>query len=127
MHAVVTSPAGRDQPLPGPERMARLWAKAIARTSYVPMNRRELIAYLTEPAAGVLAAMTVEPFDPAPAKDAGAALVAGHLTQPASLEKTLAMITQVFEGFPAERLGAVQGALAAGFAQAQRDRILADQ
>jgi diguanylate cyclase (GGDEF)-like protein/PAS domain S-box-containing protein len=91
------------------------------------MNRRELITYLTGPAACLLTAMTAEPFDPAPARSAGATLVAGHLTQPASLEKTLVVINQVFEGFPAERLGAVQGALAAGFVQAQRDRILADQ
>src|ERR1041384_4641702 len=123
MHAVVTNPGERDQPLPSPERMAKAWARAIARTSYIPMNRRELIAYLTEPSAALINAMTAETFDPAPVREAGAALVAGHLTQPASLGRTLATLSQTFEGWPAERLGNVSGALATGYAQALRDRI----
>lgn len=124
---VLTSPTRRDQPLPTAERLARSWARAIAPTSYVPMNRRELVTYLTDLATRLIATMRAASFDSAPAREVGAALVAAHLTQPESLDRTLAVIGTQFGGCPADRLSAVQGALAAGYVHTLRERVLADQ
>jgi diguanylate cyclase (GGDEF)-like protein/PAS domain S-box-containing protein len=119
--------AKRDKPLPNVERLAGAWARAVARTSYTPMSRRELTAYLTELAEKLVTAARAGSFDPAPAREVGAALVAAHLIQPEALDRTLSLLGAELDGCPPERLGAIQGALAAGYAQALRERVLADQ
>jgi diguanylate cyclase (GGDEF)-like protein/PAS domain S-box-containing protein len=127
MRAVTTTPARRHQPLPTAERLARVWARAVAQTSYVPMNRRELVAYLTDLAARLIESVRNVSFDAAPVRSVGAAMIAANLTQPASLDRTLALLGAQFAGCRPQRLGAVQGALAAGYTHALRERVLADQ
>jgi diguanylate cyclase (GGDEF)-like protein/PAS domain S-box-containing protein len=122
-----TTHATRDKSLPRPVRLARAWARAVAPTSYVPMGRRELVAHLTHLAGRLVAAAVAEPFDPKPAHEVGVALVATHLTQPEALDRTLVVLASQLDGCPPERLAGLQGALAAGYTHALRERVLAEQ
>jgi diguanylate cyclase (GGDEF)-like protein/PAS domain S-box-containing protein len=106
--------------------MARAWAVAIAGTSYVSMNGLEVQDFLTGLASRLITATAREPFDPVLAREVGATLVATHFTQPASLEHTLATLARYLT-VPPERLAQVQGALAAGYSAALRDRVLGEQ
>jgi diguanylate cyclase (GGDEF)-like protein/PAS domain S-box-containing protein len=115
----------------GAERLARAWLRAVAGTSYVPMSRAELLEFLTDQAGRLLAAGCPARPGAAPwvqaAEAVGAALVRVHLTDPVALERTLAVLSGQLTAWPADRLAAVQRALAAGYARALRDRTLAEQ
>jgi diguanylate cyclase (GGDEF)-like protein/PAS domain S-box-containing protein len=126
MRVLTSKPARKDQPLPTAERLARAWARAVGQTGDLVMDPQELETYLAGPATTLLDLMRAKPFDPAPAREAGAALVAAHLTQPESLDRTLAVLGTELGHCPAERLSAVQGALAAGYVERLRERIRAD-
>jgi diguanylate cyclase (GGDEF)-like protein/PAS domain S-box-containing protein len=98
----------------GAESLARDWLDAVAGTSYVPMSRPELLAYLT----GLARELSLSDVD---GVAAGAALVAAHLTEPAALQRSLAVLA-------AHGVGeAVRHAVAAGYARALRDRTLTEQ
>jgi len=126
MRAAITH-ATRDKSLPKPVRLARAWARAVAPTSYVPMGRREFVAHLTDLAGRLVTAAGAEPFDPKPAHEVGVALVAAHLTQPEALDRTLVVLGAQLDGCPPERLAGLQGALAAGYTHALRERVLVEQ
>jgi diguanylate cyclase (GGDEF)-like protein/PAS domain S-box-containing protein len=108
--------------------VARAWARAISRTSYVSMAHRELVDYLTGQAKRLVGVLEAEEDDRLTPYGIGAALVAEHFTEPASLDRTLAVLGEELSalGRP-DRLAAVQGALAAGFAGALKERTLAEQ
>ncbi|GAA4434782.1 putative bifunctional diguanylate cyclase/phosphodiesterase [Phytohabitans houttuyneae] len=114
------------------ERLAQHWARAIAWTSFVSMTSGELAVHLTGPATRLLDALIAEKSDPQPAHDVGAGLVAAHFTQPASLDRTLVVLDEQLGEYAesigkGSRLGLLQGALAAGYAQALRERTLSEQ
>jgi PAS domain S-box-containing protein len=118
--------------LPTTDQLAGAWTRAIAKTSHVSMSRRALHAHLLVLAGRLLDAVAAEKFDPTGPAGVGAALVAAHFTEVAALQRTvtvlgdqLAVIAARPDG--AGRLTDVSGALAAGFAQALRDRTLAEQ
>ncbi|GII21019.1 GGDEF domain-containing protein [Planosporangium mesophilum] len=100
----------------------------MAGTSYVSMSRRELHSYLSGLASRLLSAATAETFEPSVGYEVGAALVDAHFTLPTSLDRTLCVLAEQLSGAgtPA-RASALQSALAAGYAQALRDRTLAEQ
>jgi diguanylate cyclase (GGDEF)-like protein/PAS domain S-box-containing protein len=123
MRASKSQPAARAQSAPSAERLARAWARAINGTSYVPMSKKELQTYLTGLASRVITAVTAETFEPTIGYDVGASLVKAHFTQPASLDRTVCVLTEQL----GDRSLALQGALAAGYAQALRERTLAEQ
>jgi diguanylate cyclase (GGDEF)-like protein/PAS domain S-box-containing protein len=121
-------PGGRAQSAPSAERIARAWARALAGTSYVSMTRKELLAYLTGAAETLVAAVTADTFEPGPGFKVGIALVEAHFTQPTSLDRTLDTLTeQLGKAGKPVRARALISALAAGYAQALRDRTLAEQ
>src|SRR5687767_8285420 len=114
------------------ERLAQHWARAIAWTSFVSMTSGELAVHLAEPATRLLDALNAEKADPRPAQEIGAGLVAAHFTQPASLDRTLVVLDKHLGAYAesigkGSRLGLLQGALAAGYAQALRERTLSEQ
>jgi diguanylate cyclase (GGDEF)-like protein/PAS domain S-box-containing protein len=123
MRASKSQPGDRTQSAPSAERLARAWARAINGTSYVPMSKKELQTYLTGLASQLIIAVTAETFEPSIGYDVGASLVKAHFTQPASLDRTVCVLTEHL----GDRALALQGALAAGYAQALRERTLAEQ
>ncbi|MFI5844396.1 putative bifunctional diguanylate cyclase/phosphodiesterase [Catenuloplanes sp. NPDC051500] len=108
--------------------IARAWARAISRTSYVSMAHHELVGYLTGQAKRLVGVLEAEEDDRLTPYGIGAALVADHFTEPASLDRTLAVLGEELAvlGRP-DRLAALQGAIAAGFAGALKERTLAEQ
>jgi diguanylate cyclase (GGDEF)-like protein/PAS domain S-box-containing protein len=127
MHAVTPQPMLWDQPPRAAERVARAWALSIAGTSYVSMGGREVQDFLTTLAARLIRVLTAEKFEPPIAHEVGATLVAAHFTQPETLERTIAVLAEQFARAPQKRVAEIQGALAAGYAQALRDRVLDEQ
>ena len=81
------------------------------------------MAFLTDLAADLVAAFTAETFDRAVPLRVGGALVDAHFTETASIERTLALLGRELAArtpAAAERLGPLQGAVAAGYARALR-------
>ncbi|WP_033340037.1 putative bifunctional diguanylate cyclase/phosphodiesterase [Catenuloplanes japonicus] len=92
------------------------------------MAHRELVDYLTGQAERLVGVLEAEHDDLLTAYRVGAALVADHFTEPASLDRTLAVLgTELAVLGRPDRLAAVQGALAAGFAAGLKERVLAEQ
>ncbi|HEY3754337.1 MAG TPA: EAL domain-containing protein [Pseudonocardiaceae bacterium] len=123
------------QALPAARAFARSWASAIAGTSYVPMSREEIVDLLVELTGQLAGALLDEPFSPDLARDAGARLVAGHFTGTGTIETSVQIVGErlldelglVGDGRLLGRVARVQGALAAGYAQALRERTLTEQ
>ncbi|MBV9650023.1 MAG: EAL domain-containing protein [Pseudonocardiales bacterium] len=124
---------------PDRQAFARRWADAITGTSYVSMERDELIAHLAGLVDRLVAAVLVRELDPDAGNRIGAGLVATHFTSTDTLGKTLALI---LEGLPDLLRGAVPeaadvaieaciaqltGDIAAGYASALRERSLDEQ
>ncbi|WP_460494424.1 putative bifunctional diguanylate cyclase/phosphodiesterase [Dactylosporangium cerinum] len=109
------------------ERLARSWSLAIAGTSYVSMNGLEVQDFLTALSSRLIHALTAETFDPDDVREVGSTLVATHFTEPTTLERTVAVLAEQFAKAPTRRVAEIQGALAAGYAQALRDRVLDEQ
>jgi diguanylate cyclase (GGDEF)-like protein/PAS domain S-box-containing protein len=114
------------------EQLAHQWARAIAWTSFVSMTTLELAAHLVGPASSLIDALTADEPDGRVAHEIGGALVAAHFTQPTSLDRTLVVLSEQLGPYAealgrTPRLGFLQGALAAGYAQALRERTLTEQ
>jgi diguanylate cyclase (GGDEF)-like protein/PAS domain S-box-containing protein len=127
MTALSPSTTSWDRPHRAAERVARAWALSIAGTSYVSMNGLEVQDFLTSLASQLIQELTAETFDPESIRTVGSTLVAAHFTQPATLERTLTVLGEQFSAAPHKRVAQIQGALAAGYAQALRDRVLGEQ
>ncbi|MFI5833279.1 putative bifunctional diguanylate cyclase/phosphodiesterase [Micromonospora sp. NPDC051300] len=130
-------PDGGDFSRPGAVAYAGEWARAVRRIGFVPMSAAEterLLVPLTERLARALLAPT---FSAGPAAEVGRALVQAHLTEPGVLDWSVQALGDRFPQWvlPArpdgpelrERVALVQGAFAAGFARALRDRVFAQQ
>ncbi|HEX5495250.1 MAG TPA: bifunctional diguanylate cyclase/phosphodiesterase [Mycobacteriales bacterium] len=128
------------------QEFARAWMRAIAGTSYVPMDSGEIEDFLLALTDKLVLAFTVVPFDSTEPYQVGRALVRAHFTGTETLGRTIAVLGEHLlaqaerepsgdgrgngNGTGAElksRLAAVQGALAAGFAAALRERTLDEQ
>ena len=127
MTALSSRPTSWDRPHRAAERVARAWALAIAGTSYVSMSGIEVQDFLTTLATRLITALTAETFEPESVREIGSTLVAAHFTQPVTLEGTLAVLSDQFSNAPPKRVAQIQGALAAGYAAALRDRVLGEQ
>ena len=75
-----------------------------------------------------------EPFDPDPARLVGVALVDDHFTHPDTIGRTVALLPRIMglsdvnaDEDAVSRLAAVQGMLAAGYAERLQERTLAEQ
>jgi len=114
-----------------PTELSRRWAQAIGGTSYVPLNRRELRAYLDRLTSRLSAAIRSRDLDLGAIREIGASMVASHFTEPATLERTLAVLGEEMNGSDApivrERANPALAAFAAGYTDALRARTLAEQ
>lgn len=114
---------------------ARIWASAISGTSYVPMSGAELVDLIHELAGELTSALLADPFTVEPAWQAGFKLVEAHFTDPETVERSVAVIGErlldeiglVRSDRLTSKVTRLKGALAAGYAQALRDRTLREQ
>ncbi|MEU4528189.1 EAL domain-containing protein [Micromonospora ureilytica] len=113
------------------------WARAVRRLGFVPLSAAETERLLLVHTIRLAQAVRAEPFSARPAEEVGRALVEAHLTEPQALEWTLRALGATFgrrvlgdgdrPADLADRIAAVQGGLAAGFARALRDRTFSQQ
>ena len=121
-------------------RFVRAWMRAISGTSYVPMDSREIEDFLLSLTDRLVRGFTRAPFDPSGPREVGRALVRAHFTGTDALGQTVAilgeyLLAEAERATPGcgvdvgqtSRLAAVQGALAAGFAEELRERTLVEQ
>ncbi|MEW1722451.1 EAL domain-containing protein [Streptomyces sp. NPDC093109] len=129
-----TDPDGLEDRL---RRFATIWSRAIFPATATSLTRPEFETLLLPLARELRDALHAYPFDTAPATRVGTALVAGHCTDPEALGRTLGVVDSYLvlycgaDELPAEegraRCARLQHSLAAGFAQALRERTLAEQ
>ncbi|MEU8348700.1 MULTISPECIES: putative bifunctional diguanylate cyclase/phosphodiesterase [Streptomyces] len=133
---------GQDVPRDSPDdrlrRFAAIWSRAIYPATATSMTRAEFEQHLIGPSRRLAEALRTRPFDPAPGLEVGAQLVAAHCTEPATLPHTLGVIDSYLalycppeDPLPAEETRArctrLQHAVAAGFAEALRERTRTEQ
>jgi diguanylate cyclase (GGDEF)-like protein/PAS domain S-box-containing protein len=124
----------------GPEdrlrRFATIWSRAVFPVTVTSLTRPEFEARLLPLARRLSEALRARAFDAAEGRAVGAALVDAHCTDPEALSRTLDCVDAYLvlycgEGGNQEDLRArssrLQHAMAAGFAQALRERTLAEQ
>ncbi|MCX4722332.1 putative bifunctional diguanylate cyclase/phosphodiesterase [Streptomyces sp. NPDC090052] len=135
------SPADQDSPEDRIGRFATIWSRAIFPSTATSLTRPEFEQHLLPLARGLSEALHAWPFDPAPAHRVGGDLVAAHCTDPDALSRTLGVVDSYLvlycgaldtgPDLTAEeirnRCARLQHSLAAGFAQALRERTLAEQ
>ncbi|WTL23514.1 EAL domain-containing protein [Streptomyces sp. NBC_01498] len=123
-------------------RFATIWSRAIFPATATSLTRPEFEQHLLPLARRLRDALHDTVFDAAPAHTVGAALVGAHCTDPDALARSLGVVDAYLVLYcgaaadPADDLAAeelrarcarLQHALAAGFAQALRERTLAEQ
>ena len=130
----------RPEPNPADESgsvtFARTWANAIAGSSFVPMSSQEIEAHLLGLTRVMAETVRAAPYDPSPGAGIGAALVREHFTDGQTLGRTIVVIARrladlVVPEMPpdeaCQRVTALQGEIAAGFARAALLRTLHEQ
>lgn len=112
----------------------RQWTREVIRTSYVPMARQDVEAFLADRFEELLASLFAAEFSSGPAAHVGAEMVRIHFTGTAALERTLFLLaTEIPPLLPAPRedlrgrLLAIIGDLAAGYASQLREQTLDQQ
>jgi diguanylate cyclase (GGDEF)-like protein/PAS domain S-box-containing protein len=133
----VPQPGGDDVDRPGAQAYAAEWARVVRRLGFVPLSAAETERLLLVHTLRLARALLAGTFTAQPAQDVGRALVEAHLTEPGVLDwsvralgdRFLALVLPALAGAPeaAERVAATQGALAAGYARALRDRTFSQQ
>jgi diguanylate cyclase (GGDEF)-like protein len=119
---------------PEPARLAataRLWARVVARSSFVPQGRATARAVLEEALRAIVDAVTAERFDPAEGRAIGRMLVASHISAPRALGDSIDLLggrlldeLGVDDERAPRRLAALLGQLATGFTESLRDAAL---
>ncbi|MFG1778401.1 putative bifunctional diguanylate cyclase/phosphodiesterase [Micromonospora sp. NPDC049048] len=135
--AAVPEPGGDDLSRSGAQRYAAEWARAVRRLGFVPLSAAETERLLHLHTVRLAEALLAEPFSALPAEEVGRALVEEHLTEPRVLDWSVQALGHRFparvlpgrahRGETAQRVAALQGGLAAGFARALRERTFAQQ
>ncbi|MGK5445140.1 putative bifunctional diguanylate cyclase/phosphodiesterase [Micromonospora sp. URMC 105] len=128
---------GDDLHRPGAQRYAAEWARAVRRLGFVPLSAAETERLLLVHTVRLGQAVLAGEFSATAAEDVGRALVEAHLTEPRVLDwsvhalgdRFLAQVlpARAHRADAAARVAALQGALAAGFARALRNRTFAQQ
>ena len=124
----------------GRERFAARWAEAVIGTSFVPMSAAEIQQFLARLTDLLGDALVADPFRTEPGYEVGKALVDAHFVSPETLEESLGVIGSRLLGLLglrsllhgatsdfAVRLARLQGAIAAGYTKALRQRTLDEQ
>ncbi|MEU7995128.1 EAL domain-containing protein [Micromonospora sp. NPDC049060] len=135
--AAVPEPGGDDLSRSGAQWYAAEWARAVRRLGFVPLSAAETERLLHLHTVRLAQALLAEPFSPLPAEEVGRALVEEHLTEPRVLDWSVRALGDRFAARvvpgradrdgTTQRVAALQGGLAAGFARALRDRTFAQQ
>jgi diguanylate cyclase (GGDEF)-like protein/PAS domain S-box-containing protein len=120
-------PSGRD-------RLAREWARAIVKGSFVAMSQLEVQRFVRALTDRLVDALNREPFEARLGEEVGAALVAAHFVGADSLGPTIGVLAaQLAEQAgpactdPRFRAAGLQGAVAAGYTRAFQQRTLDEQ
>ncbi|MFE2937860.1 putative bifunctional diguanylate cyclase/phosphodiesterase [Streptomyces sp. NPDC059255] len=118
-------------------RFATIWSRAVFPATATPLTRAEFEECLLPLARLLRDALHARSFDTTPGGTVGAGLVAAHCTDPEALNRTLGVIDSYLilycgtDKLPAEdsraRCARLQHTLAAAYAQALRERTLAEQ
>lgn len=118
-------------------RFATIWSRAVFPSAATSLTRPEFEKLLLPLARELNLALHARHFDNAPAQRVGTALVTLHCTDPEALARTLGVVDSYLVLYcGTDELGAEEGrarcarlqhALAGGFAQALRERTLAEQ
>ncbi|MCX5386915.1 bifunctional diguanylate cyclase/phosphodiesterase [Streptomyces sp. NBC_00083] len=127
-----------DSPEDRLRRFATIWSRAIFPVTATSLTRPEFEQHLVPLARRLIQALHGRHFDPSPAQEAGAALVAAHCTDPDALSRSLGVVESylvLYCGAGDEisveeahaRCARLQHALAAGFAGALRERTRSEQ
>ncbi|MFD9637447.1 PAS domain S-box protein, partial [Streptomyces violascens] len=127
-----------DSPEDRLRRFATIWSRAIFPVTATSLTRPEFEQHLVPLARRLIDALHGRHFDPSPAQEIGAALVAVHCTDPDALSRTLGVVESYLvlycgagDELAAEearaRCARLQHALAAGFAAALRERTRSEQ
>ncbi|GGS77054.1 putative bifunctional diguanylate cyclase/phosphodiesterase [Streptomyces griseoviridis] len=133
---MTAQPDGPDGPEDRLRRFATIWSRAVFPVTTTSSTRPEFEAELLPLARRLSEVLRARAFDAEAAKEVGAALVDAHCTDPEALSRTLDCVDAYLvlycgEGGDQEDLRArsarMQHAMAAGFAQALRERTLAEQ
>ena len=97
----------------------------------MPLGLAELRSTLTDLTRELFCALAGHPFDPTPAVRVGATLVDRHFTHTSSIARTIALVSRAWAGAGdselRDRVAAVQGALASGYAERLQERTFAEQ
>jgi diguanylate cyclase (GGDEF)-like protein/PAS domain S-box-containing protein len=118
------------------EAFARRWAEAIVGTSYVSMGRRVLAEHLLGLTQRLVDAALAVEFDPSAGRQIGVDMVAAQFTGTETLRGTLALISEQLPGLlgslpdsadVAKRVAQLAASMAAGYADALRERSLDEQ
>jgi diguanylate cyclase (GGDEF)-like protein/PAS domain S-box-containing protein len=122
---------------PGAQAYAAEWARAVRRIGFVPLSAAETERLLLVHTVRLGHAVLAPAFRADVAEDVGRALVEAHLTEPGVLDWSVQALGDRFlpwvvaaraeQPEARERVAALQGALAAGFARALRDRTFSQQ
>jgi diguanylate cyclase (GGDEF)-like protein/PAS domain S-box-containing protein len=130
---VIAEPDGPEDRL---RRFATIWSRAVFPATSTSLTRPEFEEQLLPLARRLSEALRARTFDADEGRAVGAALVAAHCTNPDALSRTLDCVDAYLvlycgEDGPQEdlrnRSARLQHAMAAGFAQALRERTLAEQ
>ncbi len=131
------NPGGGGFSRPGAKAYAAEWARAVRRIGFVPLSAAETERLLLVHTVRLGRALLAPAFSAEAAQDVGRALVEAHLTEPGVLDWSVQALGDRYLSWVApahaerpearERVAAMQGALAAGFAQALRDRTFTQQ
>ncbi|NBE81942.1 putative bifunctional diguanylate cyclase/phosphodiesterase [Micromonospora rubida] len=133
----VPEPGGEQLSRAGAQAYAAGWAREARRLGFVPLSADETERLLFVHTVRLAQALLAEAFSAQPAEDVGRALVEAHLTEPGLLDWSVTALgkrlaAQVLPGHEArpgtaDRVAALQGALAGGFARALRARVFTQQ
>jgi diguanylate cyclase (GGDEF)-like protein len=110
--------AGTDSIDPALSQLARQWLAAVRQTSYLDLSADALQRFFERQAVQLTGALATG--DAAAAEEVGAALIQIGLNSPEALQRSIGVLTNT-------ATGEVLGGFAAGFARAQRQKILDDQ
>ncbi|WP_319458895.1 putative bifunctional diguanylate cyclase/phosphodiesterase [Micromonospora sp. RTP1Z1] len=130
-------PGGEDFSRPGAQAYAAEWVRAVRRLGFVPLSATETERLLLVHTVRLAQALLAPTFSAQAAEDVGRALVEAHLTEAGVLDWSVRALGDQFLArvLPAradrpearERVAALRGGLAAGFARALRDRTFSQQ
>ncbi|MFH9084897.1 putative bifunctional diguanylate cyclase/phosphodiesterase [Streptomyces sp. NPDC017673] len=125
-----------DEPEDRLRRLTTIWSRALFPVTSTSLTRAEFEERLLPLARRLSELLRARSFDADAAKAVGAALVGAHCTDPEALARTLDCVDAYLvlycgEGGPQDELrirsSRLQHAMAAGYAQALRERTLAEQ